>query len=359
MTMTKLIEILANRLNSWLTFSDYGSKASRSMILAWASIGCFVLVDLMWLQASSFSFASSNWTRIFKNSLTPLAMFLALLIISHRLRDKTDRVGAFLRELTRRVELLWRSLFAMAALSISAITFSFLATGAALPLKDAWLAEMDHHLGFDWIGLLSFANSNPTLSWMLVQAYKSTGVIFAGVFVWLSLMGQAERLAEFIAVICISSIAVAAGMVLIPAAGAYTHYNPPQELFSNFSVDAGMWHYKLLMTLRTDASPVIDLAKAEGMVTFPSFHTVLGIVTTYALRDTRWIAAPVLLLNGTMIVATLPEGGHYLLDVIAGGMIAVIAIATVRLTCRLQIPAPAIQRNVLTPIEKGLQGGAL
>ncbi len=357
--MTKLIEILASRLNSWLTFSDYGSKASRSMILVWASIGCFVLVDLVWLQASSFSFASSNWARIFKSSLIPLAVFLALLIISHRLRDKTDRVGVFLRELTRRADLLWRSLFVMATLSVSAITFSFLATGVALPLKDAWLAEMDHHLGFDWMGLLSFANSNTTLSWMLVQAYQSTGVIFAGIYVWLSLTARAERLAEFMAIICISSIAVAAGMILIPAAGAYTYYNPPQELFSNFSVDAGMWHYKLLMALRTDASPVIDLAKAEGMVTFPSFHTVLGIVTTYALRDTRWIAAPVLLLNGTMIVATLPEGGHYLLDVIAGGIIALIAIATVRLVCRLQIPAPAIRHNILTHTDEGLQGGAL
>lgn len=272
--MTKLVEFLASRLRSWLTFGDYGPRANRSMVLAWGSIGCFILVDLVWVQASSFVFASSNWDRIFKSSLIPLAMFIALLIISHRLRDKTDRVGVFLWELTRRADLLWRSLFVMAALSVSAITFSFLASGAALPLKDAWLADVDRNLGFDWIGLLDFANANPTLSWILVKSYHSTGAMLMGVYVWLSLTGRAERLAEFIAILCTSSIAVGAGMILVPAAGAYTYYNPPQELFSNFSVDAGMWHYKLLMALRTDASPVIDLAKTEGMVTFPSHPSI-------------------------------------------------------------------------------------
>jgi membrane-associated phospholipid phosphatase len=357
MTKNELRKILISRLKSWLMFNDYGAKARRSMVLAWASIGCFALVDIIWLPASPLSFASSNWKPFLKIGFGSAAIFALLLIVSHRLRDKSDRVGCFLRELANRTELLCRTIFILAALSITALTFSYLATSTASPLQDAWLAEIDHYLGFDWTGLLRFANSDPTLSWMLVKAYHSTGHVLIGVVVWLSLLGRAERLAEFIAILCLTLLGVEIGMFLIPAAGAYTHYSPPQELFSNFSAKAGMWHYELLTALRTDATPVIDFAKAEGMITFPSFHTVLGIITAYALRDTRWVMIPVLLLNGTMIVATLPEGGHYLLDLIAGGAIAIIAIMTVRLSCIRQTIAPAIRRNPLTKSNDGIAGG--
>jgi hypothetical protein len=52
----------------------------------------------------------------------------------------------------------------------------------------------------------------------------------------------------------------------------------------------------------------------------------LGIITTYALRDTRALFIPAVMLNGMMIVATLPVGGHYLADVLAGAAITGAAI---------------------------------
>ena len=57
---------------------------------------------------------------------------------------------------------------------------------------------------------------------------------------------------------------------------------------------------------------------------------MLGILTTYALRDTRWLFIPVLLLNATMIVSTMPVGGHHLADVLAGAGLTFGAILLVR-----------------------------
>jgi membrane-associated phospholipid phosphatase len=53
-------------------------------------------------------------------------------------------------------------------------------------------------------------------------------------------------------------------------------------------------------------------------------------MTTYALRDTRWLFIAVLLLNATMIVSTLPVGGHHLVDVLAGAGLTFAAILLVR-----------------------------
>jgi membrane-associated phospholipid phosphatase len=130
--------------------------------------------------------------------------------------------------------------------------------------------------------------------------------------------------------VAITSLLTAAGMALVPAVGAYAYFNPPPELFDNFTHHAGMWHYAELMKLRS-GEPFVFLAdNVRGMVTFPSFHTVLGIIIAYALRGFRWLFAPVAILNAVMIVSTLPEGGHHLVDVLAGIAIALIGLTLVR-----------------------------
>ena len=68
----------------------------------------------------------------------------------------------------------------------------------------------------------------------------------------------------------------------------------------------------------------------QGLVTFPSFHTSLAIITTYAVRGIKVVATPVAILNGIVIISTLPEGGHYLIDLIAGAVISTIAIVAIR-----------------------------
>jgi membrane-associated phospholipid phosphatase len=87
---------------------------------------------------------------------------------------------------------------------------------------------------------------------------------------------------------------------------------------------------------------VIDFSvpNSNCLVTFPSGHTILAIIMTYALRISRYTLIPALLINGTMLVSTIPEGGHHLFDLIVGGVIAALAISFVRLPqgvrrCRL------------------------
>jgi len=128
----------------------------------------------------------------------------------------------------------------------------------------------------------------------------------------------------------ITSVGVGGLMLLVPAAGAYPYYRPQRELFDGFGTHAGMWHYETLSTLRTQIAPVLDFNNIEGLVTFPSFHTVLAIITAYVCRDIWFIALPAGVLNGIVIVSTLPEGGHFLVDVLAGAGIALAGILFVR-----------------------------
>src|SRR4051812_1208025 len=122
-------------------------------------------------------------------------------------------------------------------------------------------------------------------------------------------------------------------MMILPAAGAYSHYQPLFVSYENFGAGAGMWHYDLLMAFRTGSANVIDfnVPNSNCLVTFPSGHTILAIIMTYALRGSRWTLIPAFIVNGAMLVSTIPHGGHHLFDLIVGGVIAVCAISFVRL----------------------------
>jgi membrane-associated phospholipid phosphatase len=66
-----------------------------------------------------------------------------------------------------------------------------------------------------------------------------------------------------------------------------------------------------------------------GMVSFPSFHTIVAVLTAWALWPLRIIGPIAVLLNAILIVSTVPWGGHYLIDIPAGAAIAVLGITVI------------------------------
>ena len=66
----------------------------------------------------------------------------------------------------------------------------------------------------------------------------------------------------------------------------------------------------------------------------PSYHTVLAILIIYAYRGCRRLFTLALVLNGVMLLSLLSEGGHYLIDLIAGGAVAVVTIAIISAVAR-------------------------
>lgn len=303
------------------------------MAAAWIALAGLVSVDAVWLSLSRLSFAASNWDTIIRLVLFTAIAFGFCGLVSHRLAHETDRVGGVLREGAKRVELFAVVALLFSLLAVTVIAYCYLGTAATLPFQDARLAQIDQWLGFDWVAFVKFANSSALASWLLVKAYQSTPYMLTGTMLWFCISGQGERLAEFLALSCITSIGIAIGMMILPAAGAYSYYHLPFAAYENFGAGSGMWHHELLMALRTGQTTVIDfnVPNSNCLVTFPSGHTILAIIMTYALRGSRWTLIPALIVNGAMLVSTIPHGGHHLFDLIVGGVIGVCAISFVRL----------------------------
>jgi membrane-associated phospholipid phosphatase len=71
---------------------------------------------------------------------------------------------------------------------------------------------------------------------------------------------------------------------------------------------------------------VLNDRALEGIVTMPSFHAAAAILlgfTYWYIKSLRWLF---LTLNVIMLASAVPVGGHYLVDVVAGSVIAAASI---------------------------------
>jgi membrane-associated phospholipid phosphatase len=298
--------------------------------IAWAVIFVLLVIDLIWFPLSRLTFAPSSTLRLEWNALAVAVLAYVPVGIRYWLRADSSPASRFTAAAADGMSLLVYAGAFVIVMGILGTTFSYLSVSLALPLRDAELAAIDRALGFDWPEFLTMTNAHPVVAQMLRAAYRSSGPQLVLLLIFLSATRRRNRLVEFLAIFAMSLLMTMVGMTLVPAEGAYAFFAPMPAQFSNFGLDSGMWHHATFVALRTQAAPVLDFAAPQGLVTFPSFHTILAIITAYAVRDVRYLAVPTAALNLLVIVSTLPEGGHYLVDLFAGGLIAVFAIFVVR-----------------------------
>lgn len=209
-------------------------------------------------------------------------------------------------------------------------TMSYLGTSLALPLWDARFAALDRALGFDWTAHLAFVTEHRWLELALEVAYHSSLPQVAIVVVALTASGRTERLGRFTLLFAATATVVIVISAIAPAAGAYAWHQPVSSLTAALRDGAaGRWHLDDFFALRDGSLRTIPLGDLQGLVSFPSFHTALALVTLWALRPVRWLTAPAYALNGALILATLSIGGHYLVDVVGGAAVGIGAIAIV------------------------------
>lgn len=89
----------------------------------------------------------------------------------------------------------------------------------------------------------------------------------------------------------------------------------------------------LIETIRNGEQREITAAMG-GLVSFPSFHAAAAIMLAWAAAPLRWIGLPVIALNVAMWCSTLISGSRYLVDLIAGTLVAVAAISLAALITR-------------------------
>lgn len=225
----------------------------------------------------------------------------------------------------------------IAALALSAIfllfhtnssaPMSYLAASFGNPSYDGAYVAIDQAIGFDWMAFIMWANERPVFIELTRWAYYSSFFQIIFVLILLSFTQQYDRLKEF----CFGYGATCIGVItifgLVPSLGPYAYFTPDPEIFSNLDPVAAQSHLAHVKALRSGEMTFIVPSGIKGIIPFPSFHTCLAILVPYALRNTRYVRGPVLLLNVVVIAGTLTEGGHYFVDLVGGAVLTGLVIA--------------------------------
>ena len=198
------------------------------------------------------------------------------------------------------------------------------------PLADDMLARMDEMLGVDWYGYATWLGSYPALQAVIRLPYSATTACAYVVFLALALVGMLERAVEFGSLLFASALFTVIVAGFLPAEAAMVRHMDP-VLASMFTGDAGVYHMAALEALRGSNPIDLTVLSLPGLATFPSFHTIAGLLIVYACRDRWHTLTAASLWTGIMLLATPVYGGHYFVDILAGGLVAaVIMVANSR-----------------------------
>jgi membrane-associated phospholipid phosphatase len=188
-------------------------------------------------------------------------------------------------------------LISMALLATSSYVVAVI---SPFPLFDHGLAAADRVLGFDWNAWTAALEQHPSARRVLDASYNAMVPELVGAVLYLGFCREARSLLTSLIVAGLITVCVS---WLVPAIGHLP--NAP--------------HVPTLLALR--AGKLLD-GFPQGLVSFPSYHAAVAILLTIAFRRHVWLFPAACVLNGLMVASTLSTGGHYLVDVLAGGGVA-------------------------------------
>lgn len=186
----------------------------------------------------------------------------------------------------------------------------------ASPIDES-LAAIDAAAGIDVERVVRAFAAHPATMAVLSAVYNISGAVVVGL---IAIILAADRRAlawELVATVVIAMQVVAALSIMAPAIGAMTHFDMLDLQGHGLPRGAGVYHLEAFARFHSGSAETLRLSEMSGLVTFPSFHTVLGLMALQALAASRlrWVGVA---WAAGVIVSTIPIGGHYVTDLVAG-----------------------------------------
>lgn len=285
---------------------------NRGFGVAWCVIAALAATNMAWTTRSGIVVTGLAGVLLPCIALTGLGRFYGRTGRSANLANLADAAA------------LWIAFSAMAVLS------SYLLATLGFPLQDNTLASADAMLGFDWLGWFHSVQAFPAARTILWLAYWSLMAQIVGTLLYLSLTGRFRHQSELLLGTVLAFVITAPLSGLLPAASAWVHFGVEGSVFA--------YHWADFSSLRAGTMREFRLGDMTGIITFPSFHAALGILLVYAHRCRPGLLAGSAVLNGLLVLSVPSEGGHYLVDAIAGVLIGTLAITAIRALHNVPLP---------------------
>ncbi|MQY49627.1 PAP2 family protein [Rhizobiales bacterium RZME27] len=219
-------------------------------------------------------------------------------------------------------------------LTVPVLISTYLAIYAKKPLADDMLSSWDQSIGFQWRSFITFVDSQPVLAEILGLSYQTFAFQLLIIPVVLIVAGQPLR--SYRMLIGYGLICFAASFISIwfPALGTYKIYGVGPTDVQNIDAYFGYFFLDQFNAVRDDPQFVFAFMDTAGILTFPSVHAGVATLCAWSTWSLKSIRYPMLVLNVCMAIAAVSHASHYLVDVLAG---VVVALVCVFISCKLTV----------------------
>jgi membrane-associated phospholipid phosphatase len=202
------------------------------------------------------------------------------------------------------------------------VVFQYLSVTTGFPLVTNTLLFFDSALGFHWSDVYQWVKAHRWIHSVLDLAYASGSYQFFVIPSILAFTRNSRDYGEFVVQFVVSAILVILVSITLPAESAFVHFGVQDPDTASTVSDFDLF--------RNGHARELVLFSAQGLVSFPSLHTILALCFAYSLRHARFIFPIGIALNLLMILSTPTQGGHYLSDVLSGLVVGTLVIFSVR-----------------------------
>jgi hypothetical protein len=200
------------------------------------------------------------------------------------------------------------------------------------------IENADHAIGFYWVDFSQKAQHIPYFSDILAFCYKNW---IRDLFIALLLLTYFKKFDD---VFLLTTAHIFGSVVTLSVSGvldAKSREAVGAFAFKGLHLPTGVSPIYLakLEHLRQGVDSTMDFSSMIGLVAFPSFHAGTAILLAAATRNLKYFWLPFLVFNILVVVATITEGGHNLMDVLFGCAFAVGALGLAQAYQRLGVGA--------------------
>jgi hypothetical protein len=192
----------------------------------------------------------------------------------------------------------------------------YIAARCPVPFRDQTLARLDRAIGVDVPAILKVIENYPRCKRFLDYCYDTLLVLVVIAVMIPPVCGKITRAQEYLVAGIASAVISIPIFALVPARGPWAYYRytatPEQQTVE-----------QVIVTLKGPDPFVLHYFQIEGIISFPSFHTILAILAAFALWPVRFVRWPASLLAALIVISSLTTGWHYAVDILAGVAVAI------------------------------------
>ena len=199
----------------------------------------------------------------------------------------------------------------------------YMAARRDVGLGDDLLAQLDGMLGLNAVTIAQFTKAHPTVESISMIVYLSLGLLMLLAVMVPPLRGEAKYTEGFAVSVLAAAVLSIPILLVFQAMGPwYLHQLPPDELQLQFK--------ETFFLLKKDEWFLINFQNPPGLMTFPSFHVILSVLSAWALRTVPYLRWGVGVLAILICFTTLTTGWHYVIDILGGLLISALCIGAER-----------------------------